>query len=88
MERDRSQNRSYEPHKTLHGPIIQEVFRTAKKNAWKMLLQDGAVGAKASRLGYLHQMGLLEDKMRMSGDYSKEDNVRRQIQEIEKQPIK
>ena len=86
MERDRDAGRLYDAQETLHGPIIREIFYTAKKNAWKMLLQDPKLGGKANRLDYLHDMKQLGNKLRKQGDYSKEQQLQEEIKQIEKMP--
>ena len=88
MESDRDRGDSYEPRKTLHGSIIYEIFRQAKKQAWMMVLQDQTVGGKAGRLEYLHKLNQLGDNLRQQGSYQEERNVQRQIKELEAKPIK
>ena len=86
MEKDRDGGRTYDAIDSFHGPIIREIFYTAKKNAWKMLLQDPKLGGKANNLDYLHDMKLLGNKLRKQGDYSKEQQLQEEIKQIEKMP--
>ena len=88
MERDRDSGKVYEPRYTLHGRIIEEIFRNAKKQAWQMLLQDKDIGGKASTLEYLHQIGQLGNKLRMQGQPDAAENVQRQIDQLKNKPIK
>ena len=88
MERQRDQGMIYEARKTLHGPIIEQVFATAKANAWQMLLQDPKVGGRADRLGYMHRLRLLGDRKRMVGDETGSQNIYNQIEKLEAMPIK
>ena len=88
MERQRDQGMKYEARKTLHGPIIEEVFRTAKKQAWQMLLQDPHIGGRATTLGYMHNLRKLGDRQRMRGADEKAVNIYKQIEALEKKPIK
>ena len=88
MERDRDMGKVYEPRNTLHGPIIEQIFRNAKKQAWQMVLQDKDIGGKAGRLEYLHQLGQLGNSLRMQGQPDAAENVQRQVNQLKNKPIK
>ena len=82
MERHRSEGRQYDPSKNLHGDAIASVFRTAKTEAWNLLLANNK---KAQQIDYLHEMGRLQDKARRKGDYKLDTQLETEIQEFEKQ---
>ena len=89
MERKRDQGMVFDARKGgVHAPIIEQIFRTAKTNAWQMLLQDPKIGGRADRLGYLHKLRALGDQKRIIGDDAGSMNVYKQIEKLEKKPIK
>ena len=88
MEMDRERGDQYDAEDTLHGPIIGELFRAAKRNAWTQLVNDPELGGKAQRLDYLHDMRMLEDKTRKMGDRSGTKNIRDEIKRLESMPYK
>ena len=88
MEQDRERGDQYDPEDTLHGPIISELFRTAKRNAWSQLVNDPELGGKAQRLDYLHDMRMLEDTTRKMGDRKGVKNIRDEIKRLESMTYK
>ena len=88
MEEDRAAGKSYDPEDTFHGPIIRSIFTQAKKNAWTLLINDPALGGKAQRLDWLHDMQVLSDKARRGGFFERAESIDNRIQKIEAMPIK
>tara|TARA_R100000664_G_C2759794_1_gene149993 strand:- start:1189 stop:5139 length:3951 start_codon:yes stop_codon:yes gene_type:complete len=88
MERDRDRGDVFEASNTVHGKVINEVFRTAKSNAWKMLIADPEYGGKAQRLNFVHQLQLIGNKKRRKGDYKGAKNISDKIKDLEKLPYK
>ena len=64
MEKDRAAGENYEPRQTLHADQFRSVLSNAKKRAWALLLQDEAVGGKASILTREHELGMIGDRSR------------------------
>ena len=60
----------------------------AKKNAWTLLINDPALGGKAQRLDWLHDMQVLSDKARRGGFFERAESIDNRIQKIEAMPIK
>ena len=88
MERDRDRGDVFEASNTVHGKVINEVFRTAKSNAWKMLIADPEHGGKAQRLNFVHQLQVIGNKKRRKGDYKGAKNISDKIKDLEKLPYK
>ena len=82
MEEDRAKGRNYEPRNTEHGEHIFRIIRTAKSQAWMMLLEDPQLGGQAKALSNAHELGLLADKARKSGAYADVTDIEQQIEQI------
>ena len=88
MERARDRGDVFEAANTVHGPVIQEVFKTAKRQAWTMLINDQEYGGKAQRLNFVHQLQVIGNKKRKRGDHTGANTISDKIKELEKLPYK
>ena len=86
MEKDRASGENYEPRQTLHADQFRSVLSNAKKRAWALLLQDEAVGGKASILTREHELGAIGDRSRKIGDYVTEERTKQEIEKIKNLP--
>jgi len=86
MEKDRNAGENYEPRNTLHAEQFRAVFNNAKRKAWSLLLEDEQMGGKAAILQREHELGLIGDKSRKRGDYSREDRTKKEIEKIKNIP--
>ena len=86
MEKDRAAGENYEPRQTLHADQFRSVLSNAKKRAWALLLQDDAVGGKASILTREHELGMIGDRSRKIGDYVTEERTKQEIEKIKNLP--
>jgi hypothetical protein len=86
MEKDRASGENYEPRQTLHADQFRSVLSNAKKRAWALLLQDEAVGGKASILTREHELGMIGDRSRKIGDYVTEERTKQEIEKIKNLP--
>jgi len=88
MEKARDRGDVFEAANTVHGPVIQEVFKTAKRQAWTMLINDQEYGGKAQRLNFVHQLQVIGNKKRKRGDHTGANTISDKIKELEKLPYK
>ena len=89
MEKDRRDNRSYNVNTgTVHGPVIRKIFRDNKKIAWELLMKDQVFGGKAQRLDELHRLGQMGQDLRSTGQYDRERDLYKHIEQLEAMPIK
>jgi len=86
MEKDRGSGEKYEPRNTLHASQLRRILTRTKRRAWTLLLQDEELGGKASILKQEHELGLIGDRARKQGDYSREDRTKIEIEKIKNIP--
>ncbi len=83
MEEAHKSGRHYDAVHTAHAEIIEEVFYSAKSNAWKMLMSDPGYEEEAIKLERLHQLGRLRVKQLKGANYNKALKTEKQIEIIQ-----
>ena len=86
MEKDRDAGENYNPRNTLHADQFKSVLNNAKRRAWALLLEDQESGGKASILQREHELGLIGDRSRKIGDYSREERTKIEIEKLKNIP--
>jgi hypothetical protein len=88
MEEHKHQGRTHSPSSYIHAKALKEVFTLAKRNAWVMLQNDAAFGARARHLTELHKLNQVGNRFRAAGDYERDNLLYQQIEALESKPIK
>ena len=82
MEREREGNSIYGTDATLHGPLIEGIFRKAKSAAWAQMDSDPNLGEKLRILEKIHDLQMLGEKAGQAGDRKRKRNIEKQIKKL------